>query len=175
MSTAGWIILGLIAGFIASKLVNDGAMESFCTSSSALSVRSWAVGCFRCVRGSNLHSMIGAAIGPLWCWRSITPLSGEGDNLTGRLQSCFIDLTSRIPIVLQIFRLERRGEAPSPSGSLGVANLNVTDMSGAWHLSRPYSTSTLLFNDECLLGFPRRRSPQPPDSNRRNFSSGSER
>jgi uncharacterized membrane protein YeaQ/YmgE (transglycosylase-associated protein family) len=47
MSIIGWIILGLVSGFIASKLVNHQGEESFSTSCSVSWVRLSAGGYFR--------------------------------------------------------------------------------------------------------------------------------
>jgi uncharacterized membrane protein YeaQ/YmgE (transglycosylase-associated protein family) len=68
MSIIGWIILGLIAGFIASKLVNkqgEGFIRDIILGVIGAIVGGWLFAFFgrAGVTGLNLHSMLVAIIG----------------------------------------------------------------------------------------------------------------
>ncbi len=71
MSIIGWIILGLIAGFIASKIVNrtgDGFVVDILLGIGAAVVGGWlfhGVGMRGGVNGVNLYSFIVATIGAI--------------------------------------------------------------------------------------------------------------
>jgi uncharacterized membrane protein YeaQ/YmgE (transglycosylase-associated protein family) len=70
MSIIGWIILGLIAGFIASKIVNkqgEGFILDIVLGVIGAVVGGWLFGFFGAggVTGFNLYSMIVAIIGAI--------------------------------------------------------------------------------------------------------------
>jgi uncharacterized membrane protein YeaQ/YmgE (transglycosylase-associated protein family) len=70
MSIIGWIILGLIAGFIASKIVNkegEGFILDIVLGVIGAVVGGWLFGLFGAggVTGFNLYSMIVAIIGAI--------------------------------------------------------------------------------------------------------------
>jgi uncharacterized membrane protein YeaQ/YmgE (transglycosylase-associated protein family) len=80
MSVLGWIILGLISGFVASKVVNDKGEGCFLNI--ALGLVGAMVGGFifttiggTSVNGFNLYSMFVAIIGAivvLFLWHAVT-------------------------------------------------------------------------------------------------------
>ncbi len=79
MSIIGWIVLGLIAGFIASKIVNrhgEGVMMTIVISIVGAVIGGWLMAAFggTGVVGFNLYSLIVAVIGSivvLWIYHAI--------------------------------------------------------------------------------------------------------
>ena len=84
MSILGWILLGLIAGFVASKVVNN--QGEGCLVNVALGLVGAMVGGFifttiggTGVHGFNLYSMLVAVVGAivaLFIWHAITGRKG---------------------------------------------------------------------------------------------------
>ena len=80
MSVLGWIILGLISGFIASKVVNDrgeGCLVNIALGLVGAMVGGWLFSAIggTSITGFNLYSMFVAVIGAiivLFLWHAIT-------------------------------------------------------------------------------------------------------
>ena len=80
MGVLSWIIVGLIAGFIGSKIVNktgEGVVRDIILGIIGAFVGGWiftAMG-HSGVTGVNLYSIFVAVMAPWWCWLCITPYS----------------------------------------------------------------------------------------------------
>ena len=80
MSIIGWIVLGLIAGFIASKIVNksgEGVLMDIVLGIVGAVVGGWLFTTFGMapVTGVNIYSMVVAVVGAivvLWIYHALT-------------------------------------------------------------------------------------------------------
>ena len=94
MGILAWLILGLIAGFIGSKIVNksgEGLILDIVLGIVGAIVGGYIFAFFghSGVTGLNLYSMLVAVVGALCFWSSITPFFAAGvSSRAGALVNC---------------------------------------------------------------------------------------